>query len=285
MADLYKQDAPFQVYISFKKYLDVLEHIRYNDRLEYRVNYAESLIEKTKNFTELRDGFQDISLLEKNEDLIKLLLADLFPTGLTNNEIKAASIPLSNITFNYTERFKAILKDAGKDFEIELRNIDDNEFYVFCCCLILQSYFKRDIKSNLPLYYDIPNKQGIMKHYKISVNADFTEVYPTDDARIPSDEVIDMLLENLDDFKLWKKYFPSNSWILKGFTIVSLVDCTSEVALSDLKSSMIQIDPEDLSPDENLIEIFKSYFDVAQLSFGLMLFNKKRSATGKTADL
>ncbi|WP_449388420.1 GAF domain-containing protein [Chryseobacterium lineare] len=275
MADLYKQDAPFQVYISFKKYLDVLEHIRYNDRLEYRVNYAESLIEKTKNFTELRDGFQDISLLEKNEDLIKLLLADLFPTGLTNNEIKAASIPLSNITFNYTERFKAILKDAGKDFEIELRNIDDNEFYVFCCCLILQSYFKRDIKSNLPLYYDIPNKQGIMKHYKISVNADFTEVYPTDDARIPSDEVIDMLLENLDDFKLWKKYFPSNSWILKGFTIVSLVDCTSEVALSDLKSSMIQIDPEDLSPDENLIEIFKSYFDVAQLSFGLMLFNKK----------
>lgn len=275
MADLYKQDAPFQVYISFKKYLDVLEHIRYNDRLEYRVNYAESLIEKTKNFKELRDGFQDISLLEKNEDLIKLLLADLFPTGLTNNEIKAASIPLSNTTFNYTERFKAILKDAGKDFEIELRNIDDDEFYVFCCCLILQSYFKRDIKSNLPLYYDIPNKQGIMKHYKISVNADFTEVYPTENAKIPSNEVIDMLLENLDDFKLWKKYFPSKSWVLKGFTIVSLIDCTSEVALSDLKSSMIQIDPEDLSPDENLIEIFKSYFDVAQLSFGFMLFNKK----------
>ncbi|WP_244428671.1 GAF domain-containing protein [Flavobacterium sp. B17] len=114
-----------------------------------------------------------------------------------------------------------------------------------------------------------------MKHYKISVNADFTEVYPTENAKIPSDEVIDMLLENLDDFKLWKKYFPSKSWVLKGFTIISLIDCTSEVALSDLKSSMIQIDPEDLSPDENLIEIFKSYFDVAQLSFGFMLFNKK----------
>lgn len=275
MSNLYKKDAPFQVFISFKKYLDVLEHIRYNDRLEYRVNYAESLIEKTKNFQELRDGFQDIDLLEKNEDLIRLLLADLFPTGLTNNEIKAASIPLSNVTFNYTERFKNILKDAGKDFEIELRNIDDNEFYVFCCCLILQSYFNRDIRSTIPFYYDIPNKQGIMKHYKISVNADFTEVFPKEGTRIPSEEVIDNLLENLDDFKLWKKYFPSKSWILKGFSIVSLVDCTSEVALSDLKSSMISIDPENLSPDENLVEIFKSYFDVAQLNFGLMLFNKK----------
>ncbi|WP_415325552.1 GAF domain-containing protein [Chryseobacterium sp. MMS23-Vi53] len=253
----------------------MLEHIRYNDRLEYRVNYAQSLIEKTKNFQELRDGFQDTSLLEKHEELIRLILADLFPTGLTNNEIKAASIPLSNITFNYTERFTSILKDAGKDFEIELRNINDDEFYVFCCCLILQAYFKRDIRSTIPFYYDIPNKQGIMKHYKITVNADFTEIYPTEKAKIPSDEVLDMLLENLDDFKLWKKYFPSKSWILKGFSIVSLVDCTSEVALSDLKSSMIKIDPENLSPDENLVEIFKSYFDVAELNFGLMLFNKK----------
>ncbi|WP_312287735.1 GAF domain-containing protein [Chryseobacterium gleum] len=281
MANLYKKDSPFQVYISFKKYLDVLEHIRYNDRLEYRVNYAESLIESTKNFKEFREGFQNTALLEKYEDLIRLLLADLFPTGLTKNEIKAASIPLSNITFNYTERFKDILKDAGKDFEIELRNISDNEFYVFCCCLILQSYFKKDIKSTIPFYYDIPNKQGIMKHYKITVNSDFTEIIPTEDAKIPSDDILDMLLENLDDFKLWKKYFPSQSWILKGFTIISLVDCTSEVALSDLKSSMIEIDPEDLNPNENLTEIFKSYFDVPELSFGLMTFNKKEQKLDK----
>ncbi|PKF72289.1 GAF domain-containing protein [Chryseobacterium sp. PMSZPI] len=281
MANLYKKDSPFQVYISFKKYLDVLEHIRYNDRLEYRVNYAESLIESTKNFKEIKEGFQDISLLEKNEDLIRLLLADLFPTGLTHNEIKAASIPLSNITFNYTERFKGILKDAGKDFEIELRNITDNEFYVFCCCLILQSYFKKDIKSTIPFYYDIPNNQGIMKHYKITVNSDFTEIYPTEDAKIPPDDVLDMLLENLSDFKLWKKYFPSQSWILKGFTIISLVDCTSEVALSDLKSSMIEIDPENMNPNENLTEIFKSYFDIPKLNFGLMTFNKKEQKLDK----
>lgn len=258
-----------------------MEHIRYNDRLEYRVNYAESLIESTKNFKEIKEGFQDISLLEKNEDLIRLLLADLFPTGLTHNEIKAASIPLSNITFNYTERFKGILKDAGKDFEIELRNITDNEFYVFCCCLILQSYFKKDIKSTIPFYYDIPNNQGIMKHYKITVNSDFTEIYPTEDAKIPPDDVLDMLLENLSDFKLWKKYFPSQSWILKGFTIISLVDCTSEVALSDLKSSMIEIDPENMNPNENLTEIFKSYFDIPKLNFGLMTFNKKEQKLDK----
>lgn len=255
--------------------MDVLEHIRYNDRLEYRVNYVESLIEKTKNFQELKEGFQDVSLLEKNEELIRLLLADLFPTGLTHNEIKAASIPFSNITFNYTQRFKNILKDAGKNFEIEIRNIDDDEMYIFCCCLILQNYFKKDIRTTIPLYFDIPDKNGIMKHYKITVNSDYTEIFPTERAKIPTDDILDMLLENMDDAKLWKKYFPSEAWILKGFTIISLVDCTSEVALSDLKSSMIKIDLENLTPDENLIEIFKSYFEVPELNFGLMLFNKK----------
>lgn len=259
----------------------MLEHIRYNDRLEYRANYAESLIEKTKNFPELREGFQDLSLLEKHEDLIGNLLADLFPTGLTKNEIKAASIPLSNITFNYTERFQNILKDAGQDFEIEFRDINDDEYYVFCCCLILQTYLKKDIKTSLPLYYDIPNKQGIMKHYKITINSDFSDVYPAKGTKIPSDEILDLLLENLDDVQLWKKYFPSSSWVLNGFTIISLIDCTSEVALSDLKSSLIKIDPENLAPDENLKEIFKSYFDVAQLNFGLMLFNTKNKKLEK----
>lgn len=275
MSELDTNNSPFQVFISFKKYLDVLEHIRYNDRLEYRANYAESLIERTKNFKELREGFQDLSLLEKHEDLIRLLLADLFPTGLTRNEIKAASIPLANITFNYTERFRNILSDAGTDFEIKFREIDDDEFYIFCCCLILQVHFSTDLRATLPLYYDIPNKDGIIKHYKITVNSDFTDVYPDQDTKIPDEDTVNILLENIDDIRLWKKHFPPQSWILSGFTIISLIDCTSEVALSDLKSTLIKVDLEHPAPDENLKEIFKSYFDVPDLNFGLMLFNKK----------
>jgi hypothetical protein len=122
--------------------LDVLEHIRYNDRLEYRAQYAESLIEKKKILKNLEKVFK-MKLLEKHADLIRLLLADIFPTGLTNNEIKAASVPITNIMFNYTERFKNILNEAGRDFSMEFRQVDDDEFYIFCCCLILQSYFKK----------------------------------------------------------------------------------------------------------------------------------------------
>jgi hypothetical protein len=62
--------------------------------------------------------------------------------------------------------------------------------------------------------------------------------------------------------------------------LLFLVDCTSEIALSDLKSTMIEVDTENFSQDENLIEIFK-YFDIPELNFGLMLYNKKEQKLEK----
>ena len=259
----------------------MLEHIRHNDRIEYRVNYAESILERFKKFPELIEGSQDFSLLTKHEDLIRLLLADLFPTGLTQNEIKAASIPFSNITFNYTERFRKILSDAGHDFNLEFREMSQDEIYVLSCCIIIQVYFRKDIKITIPFYYDIPDQYGIIRHYKITVNSDFSEIIPFNETHLPSDQEIEILLENIDDISLWKKHFPPQSWILKGFNIFSLVDCTTEVALSDLKSTMIQIDPENPLPNENLKEIFKSYFDVEQLNFGLMLMDHQQQKLEK----
>jgi hypothetical protein len=129
---------------------------------------------------------------------------------------------------------------------MEFRQVDDDEFYIFCCCLILQSYFKKDIRTSLPFYYDIPDKNGIIKHYKITINSDFTEIFPTENAEIPSDEIVNFLMENMDDVKMWKKYFPPESWYLKGFTIVTLVDSTVEIALSELKSNIIEITQETL---------------------------------------
>lgn len=281
MSQFLQEESPFHVFLSFKKYLDVLEHIRHNDRIEYRVNYAESIIGRFKKFPELIEGSQDFSLLSKHEDLIRLLLADLFPTGLTNNEIKAASIPLSNITFNYTERFRKILANAGHDFSLEFRHMSQDEIYILSCCIIIQVFFRKDIKINIPFYYDIPDQNGVIRHYKITVNSDFSEITPLDTTHLPSDKDLEILLENIDDISFWKKHFPPHSWSLKGFNIFSLVDCTTEVALSDLKSTMIKIDPENPLPNENLKEIFKSYFDVPQLNFGLMLMDHQHQRLEK----
>ncbi len=45
---------------------------------------------------------------------------------------------------------------------------------------------------------------------------------------------------NYDNIDLWKAKFPKESWILKGFGIVSLYDATTESAISNLKSNLLK---------------------------------------------
>lgn len=92
---LQEKESPFILRIAFHKYIEVLEKIRDQDPESYRSEYARALLEKVDKVPELREGFDDIDVIRNNEDLIHQLLADLFPTALTNNEIKAASIPFS----------------------------------------------------------------------------------------------------------------------------------------------------------------------------------------------
>ncbi len=134
-------DSPFQVQISFHKVVETLEVIAASD-VDYRANYAKGLIEEVRKHPELTQGITDFSKLSKHEILVKYLLSDLFPTALTNNEIKAAAVPFNNIIFNYSARLEAILNNAGAFFDMNIRNFSDDEVYVLSCCLILSKFYK-----------------------------------------------------------------------------------------------------------------------------------------------
>ena len=269
--DKYK-NSPLIAQISFHRVLEKLEEIAESD-VDYRSDYAKALLRHAEPFPELREGITDFSLLEKHEKLIKNLLADLFPTALTHNEIKAATIPFFNITFNHTERFKKIIKNAGEDFGIQIRNFDDHQFYVFCCCLILNAHYGQNFDFSRPLFYDIPDAEGIMKHYRILINADFLEIIPTDKAIALTQEDIDLLMDNYDNLDLWKEKFPVHSWISKGFGIVSLFDATVESAISNLKTNLLVPDDFKELKKANIETIFRSLYKITDLRIGFTEVN------------
>jgi hypothetical protein len=264
--------GPLIAKISFHKVLEALEEIAESD-VDYRSDYAKALLRHTAPYPELREGITDLALLEKHEVLIRNLLADLFPTALTNNEIKAAAIPFFNFTFNHTARFNKILANAGADFDIAIRNLDEHHFYVFCCCLILNDYYHYHFDFNKPLFYDIPDADGIMKHYRILYNGDFLDFIPTDKAVPITPEDVNMLMDNFDDLELWKEKFPPGSWISKGFGIMSLFDATTESAISNLKSSLLVNDELKEVKKANFENIFRSIYRIADLRIGFTEIN------------
>lgn len=266
------KESPFKTLISFHKLIEALEEIAISN-VDYRANYAKALLKEITPFPEFRTGIENLDLIHENETLIQHLLADLFPTALTNNEIKAVTIPFQNFTFNYTERFKKIVDEAGVLFDMAIRDFDEHQFYVMSCTLILNEFYGQKIDFNKPLFYDIPNKKGIMNQYRILYNADFLEIIATDKSPKLSQDDIDLLMDNYDDLALWKEKFPVESWILKGFGIAILFDATTESSISKLKSNLLKPEREQIALQENFESIFRSIFKIADLRVGVIIYN------------
>lgn len=264
-------DKPLRFQFSFHKIIENLEALATNGT-DWRSMHAIDLLARVNQHPELRDGITTMEQIAENEPLIAELLADLFPQILTLNEIKAVSLPYQSLLFNKTQRFQNILNDAGPDFTINIRDFNEHQYYVLSCCLILSRFYNVHLDFAKPLFYDIPTADGFIKHYRILYNADFLEILPTEDSPVLTQEDIDELIDNYDDLALWKRKFPVNRWVMKGFAIMSLVDVTMESALSSLKEDLLSRQSP-LVVRENLQNAFRSMFRLPDLRLGFSRFD------------
>lgn len=258
-------ESPFVLKFSFEKLIEKIK-LESAQNQDYALSH-QKLLEKVSHIPELESGIKDLDFFEKNEDLMKELLRDLFPPMLTDNEIKAIGFPFYNFYFNPTQRFQNIIKNAGDHFEMFIRGLDAQQFYVMACCIILKTYYKIPIHFSMPYIFNIPDKDGIVNHYRFLNNVDFVELRPLENFKPLSEEDIQELVDNYEDYELWKSKFPPQSFELKGFAIINFYDSTIETAVSNLKGNLINIE-EDVNFKSQLQSAFRSIFQVADLEIG-----------------
>lgn len=265
-------DTPFQIQLSFYPVIENLEKIA-ADPANERFARASALLEELTSFPEFKDGITDESQVMENAGLVRRLLVDYFPPVLTMNEIKAVNLPYTSAIFNHTQRFTNILKAAGPGFDITIRDFDQHQFYILSCCLILNEYYGTKLDFGKPLFYDIPTADGIIKHYRILYNADNLEILPTEKAVPLTQEDIDLLMNSYDNLDLWKEKFPQESWILRGFSIMTLFDATVENAVSLFKEKLLGLNSPGFQ--DSVSSIYRSIFRLPDLKVGFTLFNQE----------
>ncbi|GGW47078.1 GAF domain-containing protein [Arenibacter certesii] len=266
---------PLQHIISFNKLLQQYEDLAEgsNEHLAKRARY---ILDMQAPFPELKEGFSDVSLLEKHKGIIDLLLQDSFSPLLSDNEIKTASLPYSDIIFNASNRFKRILKAAGPDYKPKITNLEQGVDYIMACVVILNYYYGYKLDFKRLFFYNIPDAEGVMRHYRILYNADFMEIIPIGTPLEITQDDVDELLVNIDDLELWKQKIPPNSFISKGFVISNMFDVTAEHVISEIKSNLIVTD---YNKENNFLkeveESFKSLFGLSGLRLGFVKYNPK----------
>ncbi|MDL5510894.1 GAF domain-containing protein [Arenibacter sp. M-2] len=264
--------SPLEHHISFDKLLKQYDEMAESEDL-FSASKAKYILNAQAPFPELRNGFTDMSLLEKHKEVIQIILQDLFSSVLTNNEIKTATTPYTNITFNSSKRFEQILEAAGPNFAPEIRNQEEEVSYIMACVVILNFYygFKFDFKR--PFFYDIPDAKGVMRHYRILYNADFIEIIPNGKPPKITEKDANELLENIEHVELWKQKIPPNSFISKGFVISNMFDVTAEHSISEIKSSLIINDKSEGNFIMGVENTFKSLFGMPNMRIGFSIYN------------
>ncbi|NKI31615.1 GAF domain-containing protein [Croceivirga thetidis] len=262
------QLLPFVQLISFNKLLNHYEE-QAKSKSSILAERAKAILKAAEPYPELRDGFDDLSIIEKRKDVIETILADTFAPALTKNEIKTASIPYFNLVFNPSERFQKILEEAGKDFVLEMREMPEDVQYIMMATVVLGFFYGYNLDFKRPIFYDIPDKNGVMRHYRVLYNADFMELIANDNAKELTKEDVNELLEDSDNIDLWKEKIPPYSFTIKGFVICNMFDVTAEHSISEIKSTLIggnKREKESFMVDFQ--ETFRSLFNLRDISVG-----------------
>lgn len=261
--------TPFEIKFSFHRLVEAM-HIFINDpeKNDIKKTYFKDLLERVSEVPCLLEPIVDAKILDDNRVLINELLEILFPIALTDNEIKAVGMPFQNLMFNHSRRFRKIIEESGGNYNIEIRDFSQHQYYIASCCIIMNHYFKANFDLTRPLFIDLPDAKGIIHHYRVLYNADFVEVIPKENAVMLTKEDIELLEDNFDDLALWKEKFPQHSWQLNGFGIINLVDVTIENAMSLLKENFLKSELQSVCIGNIMEPLFSSIFRVPNLRIG-----------------
>ncbi len=272
-SSVHHSELPFELNINFDSVFKHIEKQANNSNSPVQ-HSAQELLDKFANAPNFREGFTDLKKLEDLGEEIDYLLDFIFPEALQENEIKAISVPFNFTTFKFSKRFERILENAGENYSMKIRNIDESSLYVHACTFILAFYYDIKIDFRRPFFFDIPNiKTGLTHHYRVMFNSDFFSIEKTDTAPEITEEDIRMLIDNFDQenkIDLWKEKFPPNSYILKGFGIMNLFDVTVDEVISSMKEVLLS-QGEDIhfKIEQKLGELF----GLPNLQFGFSKFD------------
>ncbi len=238
-------ELPVKVLLSMAPLFKEVERLA-ADKKHPLFKSSKDILAYVNQFPELRTGIEDFSQLDKYEEALNLMLQPLFPPLLQPNEIKAVAVPFLYKAFHPTTRFAQIIENAGPNHDLQMNGFNIEKSYFFACSFILARYYEQPIlKLNRPLFLDIPNKNtGQMHHYRLMFNADNIEITKTDKAPELTPSDIDELLANADNQALWKKKFPPNSYIIKGFGIMNLFDVTPDAIISKTRALFLRTDDQ-----------------------------------------
>ncbi len=285
---IYEKELDIQSKLPFRSRLSFLTIIDYwksqlESPFEAERMLAQTLIDKLADAPEFYEPIDDLSILEKHQDIVDIFLSGLIPVSRRDSQLAVVTNPFNPNGFYKTPGFQALYNQKKSGLLISKEPEVMKSFLVIKPSVeILNVYYGQDIEMDYPTIFTIQSKEnGLEKHYKSELDLSFLDVKAVKPPKKLSPSQINELLHNVNNLDLWQEYIPPENFEFHGVVVMNLVDITDEEALSRLKYILLEKDAivnEDRMQD--IQQQLRTIFRIPDLKVGVTAVDcSNRSST------
>jgi hypothetical protein len=235
-------DYPFRCVLSLKP---LIEFWRQNvaANLEYGSCLAEGLEAKLRKAPELLEPIEDLTVLDRHQDLLKSLMSLVFPPAFWETDPVAAFVPFNLQPVYASPSFRHLL--LNDDGSFKGRPLMGEENYLMGRILraylfILGKFYGVHQEIDYPILRVIPDPEtGLDLYLRIKPNLRFVEVHHKGKLKELSDQEKARILENLTVPDVLMEILPPQNFELHGFAAFTVFDVTQSEVLSALERNLI----------------------------------------------
>jgi len=240
---------------------------------------AGDILKKIGNVPELNSTITDDSIIEKHKGLIDEMMTFVFNPLKEDTEMATAMAPFRMMPVHFTRLFNKIIR--GKHRNLELDGAVDKKNMLMAVIyqaylIILEKFYNFRFKFVLPFTHKLTDeKEKSVRYFKLLVNPDFSEVKLHGKLDDLSPQELKTLFNNSSDLDYWNKKIPLEKFEFTGFLHFTFIDITQEHVISELKSTLLEMDS--IITEDGFKRIRKKVrilMGIHDLEFGLAAFNE-----------
>lgn len=233
--------------------------------------FAKEILKRLEEAPELKAPIADLSTLEQHQELVDMLFSYVVPPHIHDQYLVKIGRPFSMDTVYISAQLKELMKTSGVKYAL---NKSDN--ILFCATLvkagslILNKFYGQQIHLDPPILASVQEGESLPKFYKTQMDLSFIDVKVNGELPMLTQQEIDELLSNIYDTERWLKALKPSKFEFHGFMALSLLDITTEEALSQIKHHLLRRDAVlDRANIKELESLMRIYLGVPDLQLGV----------------
>ncbi|MBP1741258.1 MAG: hypothetical protein H6Q48_3551 [Deltaproteobacteria bacterium] len=211
--------------------------------LEYGSCLAEGLESKLQRTPELLEPIEDLTVLDRHQDLLKSLMSLVFPPAFWNADLVGAFVPFILRPVYTSPSFKRFLLKDECSFKGRPLMGEENYFMgriLMAYFLILEKHYGIHRKIDYPIIQVVPDPDtGLDLYLRIKPNLRFIEVHPKGKLKELTEEERTRILENMTNPVVLREILPPENFEFSGFSCLYVFDVTFSEIVSALERSLI----------------------------------------------